>query len=313
MFRSLIIVALTGAAFGVPTVTAQDPTTSVLLSKGHLVYEGAFRVPAGFDGGGRPMTFHSGNGTLLIGVQGSVAEMNIPAIRTGASLNDLATATFYAPFRSVANPWVLTCNEAKLLGGMLVWGNDLIASAYCYFDQGGAENRSHFKNGVGPVTVGTLGAGFVSGQMTPIPAEWQGLLGGPALTGQCCIPIISRTSSGPAASVFNPADVGVKNPVPATPVVGYPMAHQTIGTADTNGTLYNSTQYAGGMVFPPGTRSVLFFAGRKALGQFCYGPGTDDQSLHMTPYPGAPQSENWCFDPVNHDKGTHGYPYAHFV
>ena len=33
----------------------------------------------------------------------------------------------------------------------------------------------------------------------------------------------------------------------------------------------------------------------------------------MTPYPEAPRSENWCYDPSNHDKGTHGYPYTHFV
>ncbi len=294
-----------------------------LLQAGHLAYEGAFRLPAvsggTFDGGGKAMSFNPANGTLFIAGLGQqqIAEVNIPAIRTGGSLSDLATATIRTPFRTVVNLDLLQCSEAHLIGGSLPWLGDLIVSAYCYFDQGGSENRSHWRvSGAGtpgPFQVGGTGAGFVSAWMTPIPAEWQASLGGPALTGNGSIPIISRTSSGPAASVFNPADVGVKSPIPATQVLGYPMDHQTLGTADSDGTPYNTTQYFGGMVFPAGTSSVLFFAGRKAMGKFCYGPGTTDQSLHLTPYPGAPQSEKWCYDPVNLDKGTHGFPYAHFV
>jgi hypothetical protein len=266
------------------------------------------------------MSFDAANNTLWMAGQSAqlLAEVDIPDIRTGTSVGDLATASLRTPFRDVLRGKLddLQGTEAKLLGGTLPWLGDLIVSGYLYFEQG-TERRSHFRvrgsTVTGPAQVGNAGAGFVSAWMTPIPPEWQGPLGGPALTGQGSIPIISRTSSGPAASVFNPADVGVRSPVPATPVVGYPLGHQTLGTADSNGTLYSSTQYMAGMVFPAGTRTVLFFAGRKALGKFCYGPGTTNQSLHLTPYPGAPQSENWCYDPVNFDKGTHGYPYTHFV
>ena len=313
----LVAAYVLACPFAAP-VQAQSPTTQPLLGKESLVYEGAFRLPAGFDGGGKPMAWNPWNSTLYIGGQGqqAIAEVNIPAIRNATSLTTLETATIRTPFRQPADIGLLQCSEAKLTGGVLPWLGNLIVSGYCYFESG-VETRSHWRvsgtTATGPVQVGSLGAGFVSGAMTPIPAEWQPLFGGPALTGQCCIPIISRTSAGPAASVFDPAQVGTTNPVPAVPVVGYPMGHWTLGTADSNNTPYNSTQYMGGLVFPPGTRSVLFFAGRKAMGQFCYGPGTDDQSLHMTPYPGAPQSEKWCYDPVNHDKGTHGYPYAHFV
>jgi hypothetical protein len=303
----LCTLALAGA-----TLSAQLPT--VLLQKQHLVYEGAFRLPAtgGFDGGGQAMSFNPVTNSLMFR---NGAEVNIPAVLQG-NFGDLATATLRSPARALVDESVFVCNEQKLVGGTLPWLGDLIVSVYCYFD-GGTEQRSHWRLSgstvMGPVRVGSIGAGFVAGWMTPIPQEWQAEFGGPALTGQGSIPVISRTSAGPAASVFNPADIGVKNPVPATPVLGYPMDHQTIGTTESNGTLYNTTQWMGGMVFPNGTSTVLFFAGRKAKGQFCYGPGTDDQSLHMTPYPGAPQSENWCYDPVNHDKGTHGYPYAHFV
>ena len=305
---------------------AVAPTTpaagGVLLQAGHLGYEGAFRLPTvsggTFDGGGKAMSFNPANGTLFIaGIgQQQIAEVNIPAIRVGANLTDLATATLRTPFRQMTNLSALNCSNSKLTGGTLPWLGDLIVSGYCYYESG-VEQRSHWRvsgtTATGPFQLGTAGAGLVSGWMTPVPAEWQGPLGGPALTGQGSIPIISRTSAGPAASVFNPGDVGVISPVPATQVLGYPMAHQTIGTADSNGTLYNSTQWMAGMVFPAGTDTVLFFAGRKAMGLFCYGPGTTDQSLHMTPYPPAAGTENWCYDPVNLNKGTHGYPYAHFV
>jgi hypothetical protein len=308
-----------------PEASAPSPSAAgdVLLQAGHLVYEGAFRLPANttgstFDGGGRPMTFDPAKGTLLIaGIsQQQIAEVSIPAIRTGASLSDLATATVVTPFKVVVNFGGLNCSEAKLTGGILQWGGDLISSAYCYFE-GGTEKKSHHRNGVGPVQVGTIGAGYVSAWMAPIPTEWRAAFGGPALTGQGSIPIISRTSSGPAASVFNPADVGVLDPVPATPVVGYPYndsgTWQTLGRADSDGTLWSSTQHMGGMVFPPGTSSVLFFAGRKAKGPFCYGNGTPDQALHGTDPDGPGGEDQYCWDPVNTDKGTHGYPYAHFV
>ena len=49
-----------------------------------------------------------------------------------------------------------------------------------------------------------------------------------------------------------------------------------------------------GVVFPDGTRSVLFF-GRHGLGPFCYGTGEK------------------CHDPYDGSQGTHGYPYAYRV
>ncbi|WP_297636489.1 hypothetical protein [Caldilinea sp.] len=93
------------------------------------------------------------------------------------------------------------------LGGALVYGGRLIVSAYGYYDADVSQTRSHFASStdlaqigdvVGPEQVGEQ-AGVVAGYMTIIPEEWQASLGGPALTGQCCIPIISRTSAGPAA------------------------------------------------------------------------------------------------------------------
>ena len=136
-------------------------------------------------------------------------------------------------------------------------------------------------------------AGFVAGYMGNIPSSWQSEFGGPALTGQSNIPIISRTSLGPAAFVFDPAQVGVLNPAPATKLVYYPSGHTTLGGYETaNPNASQSTEITG-VVFPVGSRSVLFF-GRHGLGA-CYGTGAE------------------CNDPADSSKGTHGYPYVHQI
>jgi hypothetical protein len=187
------------------------------------------------------------------------------------------------------------------LGGTLVHNGRLIVSAYSYYDANGNQSVSHFASATdlsqtgdiqGPYAVGDW-AGIVSGYMAQIPPEWQPDLGGPALTGNCCLSIISRTSYGPAASVFDPDDVGVETPVPATPLLYYPASNPLAGW-DATDPYFNGSTNIVGVAFPPGTRTVLFF-GRHGVGEFCYGGGDE------------------CNDPVNPYQGTHAYPYVHQV
>ena len=162
--------------------------------------------------------------------------------------------------------------------------------------------------------VGTLNPGFVAGYMTKIPQEWQSVFGGTALTGNCCLSIISRTSLGPAAFSFNPADIGNKNPVPAIPLVYYPIDHPTLGTWGGNGSpnpIYNMGTTVNGIVFPKGSRSVLFL-GSTGLGIPCYGEGTSNPNLDGKPVPGE-SGVIYCYDPNNGSKGCHAYPYAAYV
>lgn len=189
------------------------------------------------------------------------------------------------------------------LGGSLVYKGRLIVSAFSSYDADGNQERSHFVSGLnlsqagdvqGPFRVGKdQEAGFVSGYMGLVPEEWQTLLGGPALTGNCCLSIISRTSSGPALSVFNPDDVGRENPVPATELVGYPL-NDGLAPGSERNLLFNLTTLIKGVAFPSGTRSVLFL-GRIGEGGYCYGEVTQ------------------CPDPANPYKGAHMYPYRHQV
>jgi hypothetical protein len=158
----------------------------------------------------------------------------------------------------------------------------------------------------GPYRVGKA-PGLTAGYMAPIPAEWQAALGGPALTGQCCIPIISRTSYGPSATVFDPAKLADQDD--AKLVLGYPDAHPNLGRYyDTDVShLFLMSTAMGGVIFPPGTSSVLFVGVQPSSS--CYGQGTSDRAQDRQPFNGT----IYCYDPTNHYKGTHGYPYRGFV
>ena len=305
---------------------AGSQSNEPLLHQSDLQYLGAFRVPQGssdqtsFGYGGTAPAYNSANNSLfLVGHDWYqlTAEVTIPTPVNSTSLSALKTATILQPFADATNGLLnQTGGTQNKIGGQLVYGGRLYGTVYIYYDAADVQVLSHWVRPSTGLTAGTaqglfqvgaIGAGFVSGYMAPIPAEWQASFGGPALTGNCCLSIIGRTSFGPAVSVFDPADLGVKNPVPTTPVLYYDGAHPTLGpwNGSWNGTteVFNSTTNSGGngrvgLVFPEGTRSVLFFA-QQGIGTFCYGSG------------GASGGD--CYDPDYSWKGNHAYPYTYAV
>jgi hypothetical protein len=317
-----MVLTIAAAVASMPSVPveAQTPGAEPLVTS--LVYQGAFRVPAGgdnqhtFEYGGRGVAFDaSDNGLWMIGhdQQQWVAEMTIPAPSSSTSVSALPRASLKRNFRDVlAGRMGAIGTSGVFVGGVLPWDDGLIASGYVYYDASKTQRTTHVRvasNGSvsGPYQVGSAGAGMVSGWMTAIPSEWQSALGGPALTGQCCIPIISRTSLGPSATVFDPSNLSQQSG--ATQVLGYPHDHPTLGTyEDTDlSHLFLKSTAMGGMIFPGGTSSVLFIGVQ--AGSVCYGQGTSDRSKDGQPYDGTV----YCYDPTNQYKGTHGYPYRGFV
>lgn len=312
-----------------PPATAQSGEP--LLQQSNLVYLGAFRVPQGngnatFGYGGTALTFNPAHDSLyMVGhdwYQQS-AEISIPALVNSTNIANLNTATLLQPFSDATEGKLKQINPGdpnpQKIGGQLVYAGRLIVSGYSYYDGSGTQSSSHFARPLnlsttgqvqGPLKVGSLYSGFVSAYMTPVPSEWQAALGGPALTGNCCISIISTQSSGPAASVFDPAQLGSVNPVPATPLVGYPYTHQLGPGLSVQNDYFNMATQITGVVFPEGTRSVLFF-GRQGTGPYCYGPGVSDQSLAGQPADGG--VDKYCYDPSNSSKGDHAYPYVYQV
>jgi hypothetical protein len=197
----------------------------------------------------------------------------------------------------------------------------------------------------GPVGPRWMGGGY----MSVIPSEWQSLLGGKVISGNGPQSIISCCASGPGLFVID-ADALISQPsastaIKATPLVyysclpGFATCTSTLGAWDSNSPtqMVNGTQVphvtvtdpyghgtftipyedtamnVNGVLFPDGTRSVLFF-GRKGLGPFCYGCGCAAGSIgNPSCAPDSACSEH-CYDPdyVN-NKGNHSYPYTEFV
>jgi hypothetical protein len=301
-----------------------------------------------FEYGGTALSYWPEHDSLLVVGHDwyqQVAEISIAAPGRAERVDELPRAELIQPLTDILQGKRLTTDgnttNGVKIGGIVPVGKSLVVSAWSYYDAGVVtQTRSHFVTGqnfsalgttTGPFQVGngfqsiandtTRIAGFVSGYMTLIPKDWQAQLGGTHLTGQGgMISILGRTSAGPSASVFTPTDLGVTVPAPAKIVMGYPtgppnsgLEHPTLGRWGVDGGLYNGTQGFRGMVFPDGTRSILFigWGGTK----FCYGSGTADSSLHLKPVPDAPGS-HYCYDPVVgrvSSRGTHAYPLSSLV
>jgi len=287
-----------------------------LVQRSNLVYQGAFRVPQGTIGtstfayGGTALAFNPARDSLFIvghDWDQQVAEITIPAIINGSSLDDLATATVLQSFSDSTEGKMGQVGDGTVkVGGLLPYHNQMYSTAYLYYDASASQIRSHFVSGTdlnvhgdvsGPYRVGEVGAGFVSGYFGLVPAAWQAALGGPVLNGQCCIPIISRTSFGPAVFTIDPEQLGSLDPLPAASLLYYPQSHP-LAQEDTQNSFFNLASEVRGVVFPENTSSVLFF-GRHGIGPYCYGTG------------GASGGD--CYDPDDSSKGTHAYPYRYYV
>lgn len=300
------------------------PAAVPRLSFEQLQYAGAFRVPAGesngdtFSFGGHPIAYNPVNDSLFIGTRsGQVAEVSIPVAAQAASIAGLPSASFMQPLSDPAEGHIKDiAPDGVSLSGLLVHEHRLIGSGVIYYDAGNSQSLSHFarplkldERAVESLTrVGQSGkTGFVAGYMANVPPEWQSRLGGPVVTGQCCLPIISRTSWGPSAFVFDPAQLSTRKDVPAEPLVYYDANHPTLGVWLGQNETYGATTEVAGLAIIAGTRTALFI-GRNGLGEFCYGEGTTDKSKHKVPTTGG---ETWCYDPAVPDKGQHAYPYRY--
>ncbi len=303
------------SAISVHDDAVAQTSSAPLLSKADLVYEGAFKVPRGgsdgstFSYGGTALGFNpQSNSLFLTGHKNYqlTAEISIPTVVNSQNINNLNTATILQTFRDATEGRRNSINPGdsndQRIGGHFVFGGNLYIAGFSYYDANGSQSTSHFKRPLslsttgqiqGPVRVGNR-VHFTSAYMGIIPPEWQSALGGPALTGNCCRSIISNQSRGPAVSVFNPEDIGRVNPVPATDLVHYTSSGQLGSGESTQNPYFNLTTRVDGVVFPQGSRSVLFI-GHHGIGRYCYGDGSD------------------CGDPADDSKGTHAYPYVYQV
>jgi hypothetical protein len=294
-----------------------------LVQFSDLQYLGAFRLPTNqnLDYGGTALGYNPGSsssGSLFItclNTNGTVAEVSIPAPVNSSNLNNLNRASIIQSCGDpTAGSTVGIGSGSSKIGGMLVSEGKLYTSVYLFYDAGASQTAWLFvkpntnlsqANASGAYTIDNSpnSAGFLDGWMAPIPSVWQTALKGTVASGNCCLSIISRTSWGPAAFAWNPAQLtNVNTTVAATALLYYTQQNPTLGqwndsTPVNNTTVWwenSGTGYRSGGVIPVGTRSILFF-GSQGTGPFCYGSG------------GTSGAD--CYDPVDSNKGLHGYPY----
>lgn len=322
---AVLLSALTPAPTPVPPTPPTVPVLPTrLLGKADLTLVGSFRVPA--TGAATGATFSYGGTGLAMGPSGNtlylvghavgqmVTEVSIPLPLTGP-LVGLNVATLVKPFTDISEgkKQLIDANvtDGVRVGGILAHKNKLLFTVYSYYDASGRQTRALFTSGQdvaitndvgGPFSTTAPMAGMISGYLASVPTAWQTALGGPVVVGQCCIPIVGRTSWGPALFALNPDDVGVLDPVPVSPLLYYTQT-KPLGPWDGVSDLYTGASEVAGIVIPEGTRSALFFGvhGR----DFCYGSGTDDQTLHRKP---TGRGDTYCYDPGSTSHGTHAYP-----
>jgi hypothetical protein len=292
------------------------------LSFEDLVYQGAFRVPEESNGesfsyGGQTLAYNPFANTLFVGsLHSKVAEVSIPSPVKTTRVEELPVASFVQPFHDPAEGHLRDiAADGVILGGLLVHDTRLYGTGVIYYDATNSQRQSHFARSLDlarakEVTriyqVGESGkAGFVAGYMAAVPPEWRAAVGGPAVTGQCCLPIISRSSYGPGLFAWNPADLGRRDPVPTTPLLYYPQQHTTLGPWEGANEVFGASTEVAGVAFVDGTRTVLF-AGRNGLGKYCYGVSTADAEKANER---LPNGETLCYDPANSTKGPHAFPY----
>jgi len=266
------------------------------------------------------MTFNPSRNSLFVGNhQGHVAEVNIPVPVNSNDIAQLPFASFVQAFYEPTGGTLaqITGSEASI-SGLLAFGDRLYGSASIYYDANNLQRVSHYARPKTLSAAGVVGmrqvwldehSGFVSGFMATVPAEWQQKLGGPAITGQCCIPIAWRTSWGPSAFAFNPADILTTAKVPAQPLLFYSSEHPTLGPWDGTAPIYNASTEIAGVALLAGTRTALY-VGRTGNGPLCYGIGTSNQSIVGTM---SPDGAIYCYDPVNAAKAQHNYPYTYQI
>lgn len=303
-----------------------DPSTQPLIQFGDLQFIGSFRLPRefahgdSFTHGGLPITFNPGRNSLFVGNRrGTVAEVTVPSIVNSTDISKLSYATFLQGFYEPTEGAITQITGGDtFLSGLLVMGDRLYGNATIYYDANNVQRTSHYSRSKTLSTPGVIGmrqvwtdanTGFVDGYMATVPAEWQAKLGGPAITGQCCIPVAWRTSWGPSAFAFNPADINSYAKVAAQPLLYYSHAYPTLGPWEGNGPIYSAATQITGVAVLAGTRTALYF-GRHGTGPFCYGAGTSDKSLL-----GSVTSDGaeYCYDPTDAAKGSHGYPYHYQI
>lgn len=200
------------------------------------------------------------------------------------------------------------------LGGSIVVDGRLIVSYFGYYDAAVDQSESHTSvaltlTGGFSADQATVGANCrpYAGYMMHVPSEWQALLGGPHLWGQCRLARVGDggSSNGPSFVVGDLSGVGSGGPaiVSGTVCTFYDddTTHALVSgylNEGSSSTLFCGEDHMAGGGIIPGTRTLIML-GQHCTGELQYlgeGEGTDPCTgfggFSQYPY----QYQYWMFD-----------------
>jgi len=220
-----LALALFSSQFSEQTLFAgTDPASLPLIPIEALEYQGAFSIPGGEQGessadySAGQIAYNPVNQSLFLAgfnLEGAVAEISIPALVNSTDVNALNSATYLQDFYRVlsrtpdSNP-----QNIDRITGLFLYQNKLIVNGLEYYDAPADNTHTTLvlddaSNMAGSTIEGFYklqGAAHIAGWMSPVPAQWQGILGGSVIAGNSSkYAIVSRQSVGPSAFVFDPS------------------------------------------------------------------------------------------------------------
>ena len=307
-----------GKGKGKPPVVIVRPPEFALVQKADLVFLGSFNLPTGNLGGtgkffrdqsAGGIAYDPNDGRLFAGCDFNtnwVGKVTIPALGSQTLSTPYASLPVATQYQNPVDLTEGTQSDAiniaggqePAIGGLIVHGTDLYHTQYVIYDGGHTQTVETWKHSTDLPTAGHSGpwhiqspqsAGYVSGALCAIPAAWQSALGGKIISSQTGVSIIGRTSYGPNAHSWDPANFAASTPSynllyyndPNFFSDGstlYPWLSQAPSPwpwVEAQGKFWNGSHLmrGGGIVIPDGFRSYLHFG---CVGRGHYWYGLDD-------------------------------------
>jgi len=302
---------------------------------GFRLPEGAFGSST-FDFAGNGLTFNPDKKSLFLASNPNnglhVAEISIPEVlRIDGKTNQMSVARVLQPFVDLGR--LLTINsdgkksnpvlgsEELNLGGLLVADGGLTGSMFNGYigAEPGTSTHTHFRTStlnLSTLTQATFqglldirsASDHVTGRvragyMARVPDQWQAWIGAEYVTGDGGQNRIQFSSAGPALFGFDAADPEGSS---TRPLIYYPLSNPLQwldpgwNKAVPTQLLFNGTSQIDGVVFAPGTRSVLFI-GSNGVSSIGYGSGATfrDTARQYQGYHslnGAYRYQIWSYD-----------------
>ncbi len=246
-YKFLSIVATILVIFSSPSYALNnDPTSLPLIQIEDLEYQGAFNIPGGDYGESRAdyaagqIAYNPINHSLFIAghkVHGAIAEISIPALVNSTDIPPLNYATFLQDFRRVLNITPDSNPQAiDRITGLKLFNGKLIVNGVEFYDAPAdnthttfvIDNASDISNSTISGYYELQGAAHIAGWMSPVPGEWQDLLGGTDLSGSAPnYSINGRYPMGPTAYIFDPATLSSSpaGVIPTTTLLDFSLSN----------------------------------------------------------------------------------------